>query len=78
MLTSVNNCAILYTSEEFSEVTARKGRKEPEMANEIITTNNEDVEKFDIIEELAKLGTLVDVDGVLVDIVTYAKTVEIE
>ena len=48
------------------------------MANEIITTNNEDVEKFDIIEELAKLGTLVDVDGVLVDIVTYAKTVEIE
>jgi hypothetical protein len=32
-----------------------------------------DVENFDIIAELAKLGTLVDVDGILVDIETYIK-----
>lgn len=32
---------------------------------------NEEVENFDLIAALAKLGTLIDLDGILVDIETY-------
>ncbi len=72
----------IYMKEMYSFIYTGPGptrRKEPAMATTNNTSINNDVENFDIITELANLGALVDVDGILVSIETYIKYVgEIE
>lgn len=49
----------------------------PERTTKMDNTNldNNEIVEFNILEELANLGTLVDIEGVLVSIETYIKYV---